>query len=101
MGEGACLRVEAVEPTAEGAHPEGAPAVFEDCSDAVLAQALRITGVGEDAIASFEKQTDETMKVMTFVMTLFATAIAIAIVYNNARVALSMRSRLPRLCSAR
>lgn len=47
----------------------------------------------KDAIASFEKQTDETMKVMTFVMTLFATAIAIAIVYNNARVSLSMRGR--------
>ncbi len=47
----------------------------------------------KDAIASFEKQTDETMKVMTFIMTLFATAIAIAIVYNNARVSLSMRGR--------
>ena len=46
-----------------------------------------------DAIASFEKQTDETMKVMTFIMTLFATAIAISIVYNNARVSVSMRGR--------
>ena len=46
-----------------------------------------------DALASFEKQTDETMKVMTFIMTLFAVAIAISIVYNNARVSVSMRGR--------
>jgi putative ABC transport system permease protein len=46
-----------------------------------------------DAIASFEKQTDETMNVMTLIMTLFATAIAISIVYNNARVSVSMRGR--------
>ncbi|UCH29297.1 MAG: ABC transporter permease, partial [Myxococcales bacterium] len=46
-----------------------------------------------DALASFEKQTDETMRVMTFIMTLFAVAIAISIVYNNARVSVSMRAR--------
>lgn len=46
-----------------------------------------------DALASFEKQTDETMRVMTFIMTLFAIAIAISIVYNNARVSVSMRGR--------
>ena len=46
-----------------------------------------------DAVASFEKQTDETMRVMTFIMTLFAIAIAISIVYNNARVSVSMRGR--------
>jgi putative ABC transport system permease protein len=46
-----------------------------------------------DAIASFEKQTDESMSVMTLIMTLFATAIAISIVYNNARVSVSMRGR--------
>ena len=46
-----------------------------------------------DAVASFKKQTDETMNVMTFIMTLFATAIAISIVYNNARVSVSMRGR--------
>ncbi len=47
----------------------------------------------KDTLASFEKQTDETMRVMTLIMTLFATAIAIAIVYNNARVSVSMRGR--------
>jgi putative ABC transport system permease protein len=55
--------------------------------------AIQAVSRKRDAIASFEKQTDETMNVMTFIMTLFATAIAISIVYNNARVSLSMRGR--------
>jgi putative ABC transport system permease protein len=55
--------------------------------------AIQAVARKSDAIASFEKQTDETMKVMTFIMTLFATAIAISIVYNNARVSVSMRGR--------
>ena len=44
-------------------------------------------------LEKFEEQTRETMRVVTLIMTLFATAIAIAVVYNNARVSLSMRSR--------
>ncbi len=55
--------------------------------------AIQAVSRKRDTIASFEKQTDETMKVMTFIMTLFATAIAISIVYNNARVSVSMRGR--------
>ncbi|MBW2162582.1 MAG: ABC transporter permease [Deltaproteobacteria bacterium] len=55
--------------------------------------AIQAVSRKSDAIASFEKQTDETMNVMTLIMTLFATAIAISIVYNNARVSLSMRGR--------
>lgn len=55
--------------------------------------AIQAVARKSDAVASFEKQTDETMKVMTFIMTLFATAIAISIVYNNARVSVSMRGR--------
>ena len=55
--------------------------------------AIQAVARKSDAIASFKKQTDETMKVMTFIMTLFATAIAISIVYNNARVSVSMRGR--------
>jgi len=47
----------------------------------------------KDALASFKQQTDASMKVMTLIMTLFATAIAISIVYNNARVSVSMRGR--------
>jgi putative ABC transport system permease protein len=55
--------------------------------------AIQAVSRKSDAIASFEKQTDETMRVMTFIMTLFAIAIAISIVYNNARVSVSMRAR--------
>ena len=55
--------------------------------------AIQAVSRKRDAIASFEKQTDKTMKVMTFIMTLFATAIAISIVYNNARVSVSTRGR--------
>jgi len=55
--------------------------------------AIQAVSRKSDAIRSFEKQTDETMNVMTFIMTLFAIAIAISIVYNNARVSLSIRGR--------
>ena len=48
----------------------------------------------QDAIArQFREQTGETMIAMTVILTLFAATIAIGVVYNNARVALSMRSR--------
>lgn len=39
------------------------------------------------------QQTGETWGAMTFILTLFAATIAVGVVYNNARVALSMRSR--------
>lgn len=55
--------------------------------------AIQAVSRKSDAVASFEKQTDETMRVMTSIMTLFAIAIAISIVYNNARVSVSMRAR--------
>ncbi len=38
-------------------------------------------------------QTGETWGAMTFILTLFAATIAVGVVYNNARVALSLRSR--------
>jgi putative ABC transport system permease protein len=41
----------------------------------------------------FEEQTRQTMQAITLILTLFATAIAVAVVYNNARVSLSVRSR--------
>lgn len=41
----------------------------------------------------FEEQTRRTMQVITLILTLFATAIAVAVVYNNARVSLSVRTR--------
>jgi putative ABC transport system permease protein len=55
--------------------------------------AIQAVSRKRDALASFEEQTDKTMRVMTLIMTLFATAIAIAIVYNNARVSVSVRGR--------
>lgn len=55
--------------------------------------AIQAVSRKSDALASFESQTEETMRVMTLIMTLFATAIAISIVYNNARVSVSMRGR--------
>ena len=44
-------------------------------------------------LEKFEEQTSQTMYVITLILTLFATAIAVAVVYNNARVSLSVRSR--------
>lgn len=44
-------------------------------------------------VERFYQQTGESMGLMTFILTAFAATIAIGVVYNNARVALSMRSR--------
>lgn len=44
-------------------------------------------------ISEFRKQTGETMGTFSFVLTAFAMIIAVSVVYNNARVALSLRSR--------
>ncbi len=41
----------------------------------------------------FNETSADMLKVFTFVLTLFAAIIAVGVVYNNARVALSMRSR--------
>ncbi len=44
-------------------------------------------------VAELRKQTGDSIGAFTMVLTLFAVAIALSVVYNNARVALSMRSR--------
>ena len=44
-------------------------------------------------IAEFREQSAQNMKVFSLILTLFAVVIAIGVVYNNARVSLSMRSR--------
>lgn len=44
-------------------------------------------------IESFRAQSGESMRMMTVVVTFFAAIIAIGVVYNNARVALSLRAR--------
>lgn len=45
------------------------------------------------AIDLYRAQTGESMLFMTIVLTLSAAAIAVGVVYNNARIALSLRSR--------
>ena len=47
----------------------------------------------EHIIARYREQTGSSMLVMTLILTLSAAAIAIGVVYNNARIALSLRSR--------
>jgi putative ABC transport system permease protein len=47
----------------------------------------------QNIIDRYRQQTGESMWVITAILTLSAAAIAIGVVYNNARIALSMRSR--------
>ena len=60
-----------------------------------LKELPRIGGVlrKQTIIDQFTAQSAEMMLVVSFILTLFAATIAIGVVYNNARVALSMRSR--------
>jgi putative ABC transport system permease protein len=44
-------------------------------------------------VAEFRKQQGETMGTFSLVLTMFAVTIAVSVVYNNARVALSLRGR--------
>jgi putative ABC transport system permease protein len=44
-------------------------------------------------VTLLRRQSGESMRVVSLVLTLFAVTIAVGIVYNNARVALSLRSR--------
>jgi putative ABC transport system permease protein len=47
----------------------------------------------DTVIENYRQQTGESTFVITLILTLSAAAIAIGVVYNNARIALSMRSR--------
>jgi len=47
----------------------------------------------DDVITRYREQTGESMLYITLILTLSAAAISIGVVYNNARIALSMRSR--------
>lgn len=60
-----------------------------------LQQMPRVASVSskEAGVASIQKQMDETVVFMTLILTLFAATIAVGVVYNNARVAVSVRSR--------
>lgn len=53
---------------------------------------LDVTSI-DRVVQRMREQTGESMFVMTMILTLSAAAISIGIVYNNARIALSMRSR--------
>jgi putative ABC transport system permease protein len=57
-----------------------------------IPQILGVTST-EAQVDRMREQTGESMLVMTMILTLSAAAISIGIVYNNARIALSMRGR--------
>jgi putative ABC transport system permease protein len=62
---------------------------------AALTERPSVLGVSrrEHQIELFKKQTTDQMQVFTFIVTMFASIIAVGVVYNNARVSLSMRAR--------
>lgn len=68
---------------------------FEDDIDVRLKRMPQVASVSRrrDVVEHFRTQSAESMTTTSFVLTLFGCAIAIAVVYNNARIALSMRSR--------
>jgi len=47
----------------------------------------------QDSLKKMNEQMDQTVVVMTLILTLFAAVIAVGVVYNNARVTLSVRNR--------
>jgi putative ABC transport system permease protein len=57
-----------------------------------MPEVLGVTST-ERIIQQYRAQTGSSMFVMTLILTLSAAAIAIGVVYNNARIALSLRSR--------
>ncbi len=55
-------------------------------------QVLSVTSA-QDSLDKMSEQMDQTVVVMTGILTLFAAVIAVGVVYNNARVTLSVRNR--------
>lgn len=70
------------------------PSAYADVNER-LADMPRVGAVTrrDNALERFEEQSASMMLTFAFIMSLFATIIAIGVVYNNARVSLSMRSR--------
>lgn len=66
-----------------------------DAVEAKLKEMPEVGGISrrKDLIHRYEKQSAEKTRTTTTILTLFGAAIAIAIVYNNARVALGARER--------
>jgi len=60
-----------------------------------LQQMPRVASVNSKAavVEHIQEQMDETVVFTTLILTLFAATIAVGVVYNNARIAVSMRSR--------
>jgi len=70
--------------------PDRAAAVQREISD--MPQVASV--VRKDLIlAEFRRQTGDSIGTFAWILTLFAVVIAVSVVYNNARVALSMRAR--------
>ncbi|MFO0615414.1 MAG: FtsX-like permease family protein [Polyangiaceae bacterium] len=63
--------------------------------DARLAALPRVAGVNRprEVARRFQDRSTESMRTTSVILTLFGVTIAIGVVYNNARAALSMRSR--------
>jgi len=75
-------------------HLQVDPARLDDVR-AKLKEMPGVLGVTSTArvVERYREQTGQSMLVMSLILTLSAAAIAIGVVYNNARIALSMRSR--------
>lgn len=72
--------------------------VDETALDPVRERLKQMPGVAQvtrrlATIEQFEEQSGTTLLVMSFILTVFAGTIAVGVIYNNARIALSTRSR--------
>jgi putative ABC transport system permease protein len=67
----------------------------EDAIDAELKKMPRVASVSrrKDIIAQFNRQSTESQRTTSVVLTIFGALLSVGVVYNNARIALSMRSR--------
>ena len=100
IGVGAYMRLDALNRmTQEGGAVSGAYLAldprYEDETMSELTSRPRVAGVQAQgrAIQSFLDTMGETVLTFTFVMTLFAGAIAFGVIYNSARIALAERAR--------
>lgn len=72
--------------------------VEPDALDPVRERLKQMPGVAQvtrrlATIEQFQEQSGTTLLVMSFILTVFAGTIAVGVIYNNARIALSTRSR--------
>ena len=100
IGLGVYMRLEALhELIGDGGALSGAFLVVDTAAEDILYRELKqmpaVSGVGlrEAALSSFEDTLARSMGIFTTVITVFACVIAMAMVYNAARIALSERGR--------